>query len=34
MNRRELFAASLLTAVALCALALAEPTTVMGSHVF
>jgi quercetin dioxygenase-like cupin family protein len=34
MNRRELFAALAATAVAGDALALAEPATVMGSHVF
>ena len=34
MNRRELFAALAATAVAGDALAQAQPTTVMGSHVF
>src|SRR5580658_3676040 len=34
MNRRELFAALAATAIAGDALALAEPATVMGSHVF
>jgi quercetin dioxygenase-like cupin family protein len=34
MNRRELFAALAATAVVGDALALAEPSTVMGSHVF